>query len=598
MSSPSSDGLALGSKLHIDARAAELKERLLKSRTQRSRDSSLTPARERNLTGAGPDKQPPASKPHSATSPFVPHPMPKPPLENSVPADANDIAAFISSISSASHGEEGKISSPAKPAAPSPIARQSQSSQSPCPQPSMGPTTKAIADAKTEAKAESDNAAAPSFRPVKLHRGTTPLEEGEITSDSTKNGRKTSASEQQQQPPQSSPRQVPTTTRKGSATFSPMTNESKAARPAERQSILSTASPAVHSRDAASMLHANHSEPRELVPSSTYYRTSALSGSQDMGNEPVTNPDEHRRGENGNNNIEPVSSKYDSTEQLATLLERDNDLRDWLTLTQYFDVEARRRKLTRYRKLAEIDAEQKRMQAEQRRIDAERQKLLAEEESERGMAWPVSTPTPLQTSTSLPPNLVLSGQNNGNGASAPNKSDSELADAIPQSITNASLAYKPSIPAKREPDSTGNDEVTPRSTKLPRLDGHSPRAENGAGKDIGRDNRAACTKGQEYKPHEFPGRDQSPRRRGSRNSLPSSSRGEYRGMSPSYQREPSPHRRPISPGYHPRGGYTRYGNYRGDSGRPVYQRSPSPMGRRDYSLPRYPRHVDLGYNGG
>lgn len=586
-SSPSSDPQNPQSRLHIDARAAELKERLLKSRTHKSsRDSSLTPQ-----ATAGPDKKPvPGSNlQSSAASPFVPHPMPKQPPENSVPADANDIAALILSISSASQsGEARDPPRPSNPAAPGGSARQSQGLQSQGFQHSAKPT----AEVKAEAKADSEG---------KPARKASPPEEGEITGGSANHGSKTSASERQHQN-QSSPPQASTAATKGSTAFPTAPKNPKVTRPAEMQNRPSTASFASHSHSAGPKQHTNH-EPRELVPSNTYYRTSAPSSSRDVDDERATRPDEQCRGENEHGTNEPINSKHDSSQQLATLLERDVDLRDWLTLTQYFDTEARTRKLTRYRKLTEIDAEQKRMQAEQQRIDAERQKLLAEEESDRGMVWQASTPTALPTPTPLPPALLSSGRSNSNGASASSKPDNDPATPMPSGVTQAPVEHRPSIPAKRASDNPGN-EIPSRSAKLPRLEGQGPEAEDGASirkegnNDCSRDNRPLSSNGPESKYREPPGRDPSPRRRGSRNSPPGSYRGEYRGMSPSHQREPSPRRPPMSPGYRSRSGYVKYGNYRGDSGRPVHRRSPSPMGWRDHSPHRYPKHIDLGGSGG
>lgn len=599
MSSPSSDILTPGSKIFIDARAAELKERLLKSRNHKgSRDTSLTPTLERMQSSATADKNPfPGSIPRSSTSsPFVPHPMPKQPPETSVPADANDIAALIASISSSASRTEGdnkpRLSRPAS--AGSASTRQPQGSQH------VARTTADVTAA--------ENSARPPSRGVKPTQPASAPEEGQITNGPAKQGRDPGIP---QQPKNHQNRSLPkadaAANNLSTTASAPTTKNPKDVRPVEMQErpSISSSTPQLEEAGLNSKID-HHPEPRQLVPSNIYYSTSSASISRNMENERVAKPLDSRQGENRPGTDAPVTPPtLDSSQGLAALLELEPDLRDWLTLTQYFDVETRARKLTRYRKLAEMDAEQKRMQAEQQRLDAEREKLLAEEESERGMVWRTSTATPLPPPTPMPSALLPPNQNNSNNnAAASSKADNTPATPVAVADTKISAEPRPAVSAKRE----ANDEASPRFAKVPRLEGRDSGAKNGdsmqgegSNEYFRRDGHPSSSYGpepryRESRPVPF-GRDPSPRRRLSRNSPTSSyGGGEYGEKDPFYARG----RPPPSPGYPPRGAsYLKYGNYRGDGGRPTHQRSPSPMGWRDDNKPhRLPKPINLGKKGG
>ena len=70
--------------------------------------------------------------------------------------------------------------------------------------------------------------------------------------------------------------------------------------------------------------------------------------------------------------------------KLSMLMAEDRDLRDWLLYTQYNDIEARNKKLARYRALVEVEAAEQRIKEEQERLAAARRKLLEEDHLERG----------------------------------------------------------------------------------------------------------------------------------------------------------------------------------------------------------------------
>lgn len=86
----------------------------------------------------------------------------------------------------------------------------------------------------------------------------------------------------------------------------------------------------------------------------------------------------------------PVSSTSDGS--LARLLEQDEDLKDWLALTNYHDVESRNRKLEVYRerhreKIRKVQA----LEAQMKQMEAERRKLMEEVEPDMGFLWPTTT---------------------------------------------------------------------------------------------------------------------------------------------------------------------------------------------------------------
>ena len=89
-------------------------------------------------------------------------------------------------------------------------------------------------------------------------------------------------------------------------------------------------------------------------------------------------PARERSSTNGKNNEEHKAVPYAKLEPVAmqamqSLLDQVPDLKEWLELTEFHNVESRRRKLDRYRRA-------KRLAAEKRRIEEEEQKLFEEEE--------------------------------------------------------------------------------------------------------------------------------------------------------------------------------------------------------------------------
>lgn len=624
MSSPASSvAHTPTSKLHVDARAAELRELLLKNRTQKgSRDNSLTPAHEKMAGNNNPDKKSlpnPTStttatpKPRTA-SPFVPHPLPRPPPVKPVDADENDIADLISSISSASRenaGDNPQIPNSAAKARVGAAAKPQQGSK-PTKKPANRPSAAEVSARKSS-----------SGGPMAAQTVSKPVKEGEITRNQAGQGRKSGTSEL----PTARTTQTHTTAANGKS-VAPRHNAAKDSKDSGARPIAtlkrpsSSSSTASQGREADMKSEADPQKDKEPVSSRSHYQSSAAAGSggsknadKEQANTLKSLQPLNDGGMNKHSPEKPVNSEAlpHLNQSLAALLERDTDLRDWLDLTQYFDEAARVRKLTRYRKLAEIEAEEKRVQAEKERIDAERHRLLAEEENERHMTWgrasSSATATPLPPSTPLIPALLSANQGDGSGDAATVGKINDAPGGMEGGLRSSSI----SNPKKRVADDH-DTETHPRPTKLPRAEDRGPganapysRQEGDDGNYPTRGRRPATSDSMDHAMDHHLERqcrrlsisDQGspPRWR----SPPGSYGGvdEYRDMEPFFRRPPSP-RRPLGPpGYPPRArGYAKYGSYRGDGGRASFRPSPSPTGWRDDNMLMRPKPVTLGSKNG
>ncbi|KAK3303393.1 YT521-B-like domain-containing protein [Chaetomium strumarium] len=201
-----------------------------------------------------------------------------------------------------------------------------------------------------------------------------------------------------------------------------------------------------------------------------------------------------------------------SGEAFTRLLNQVPDLRDWLEMTNYDDVETRTRKLDRFRRA-------KVLAAEKRRIEEEEKKLMEEEALE--MALTPSTVVPLT----------------GVGKGTP----------VPQDTPHA----RPDKRAREESPSESRQAKVPRSEAPP----HSL-------SEVDTRTRQPSPPGKAVQPPRSPGRGSPPSRLPR---PPSPSRHEYRRP-----REPSPYR-PSRPG--PRPGADNYGSHDDYPPRPERSRS-------------------------
>ncbi|KAK3401587.1 YT521-B-like domain-containing protein [Sordaria brevicollis] len=98
----------------------------------------------------------------------------------------------------------------------------------------------------------------------------------------------------------------------------------------------------------------------------------------------------------------PAVASLTPEKALKRAQELNPDLREWLALTDYHNVEIRTKKLDRYRKLKALAAEKERIDAEhaaeKARLEAEQRKLLEEEGLDLGLvATPVTETAPVIT---------------------------------------------------------------------------------------------------------------------------------------------------------------------------------------------------------
>lgn len=147
----------------------------------------------------------------------------------------------------------------------------------------------------------------------------------------------------------------------------------------------------------------------------------------------------------------PISPTFDHSP--AHLLEKDEDLKDWLALTNYHDVESRNRKLEVYRerhreKIRKVLA----LEAQMKQMEAERRKLMEEVEPDMGFLWPTTANV---AAAPVPLSVV----------STPKPSNSTPATSIRES-TEAKRENFDAVPAKR----TIPTEASYRPEKQARVD--------------------------------------------------------------------------------------------------------------------------------
>lgn len=294
--------------------AAELKEKLLRSKSQRcSRDNTATP----EMSRAFPDAPP---------SGFVPHPLPQKPLQVRVPADPDDIQELITACSSASGGY---------------------------PTGSFHNTVES--DISTHAKSGS-------------HHGH------EFSQSQRIPGLEHTISH----------------IGKRASPFSPSGTSSRSK---NREGVKANSQDTV--RDI------NYLPADIMVP---------IPGLQLAG---VGNPDgqtssANKTGTEVTTDL-PKASEGSDLDRLLKLLEPYPEVRDWLTYTEYWDIEKRKKKLSSYRKHAEI----KRIDEQQALLAAQRQKLLENDDLdiEYTPSLPqirLSTPTSSQHLLTQPPTIQTS----------------------------------------------------------------------------------------------------------------------------------------------------------------------------------------------
>lgn len=598
-------------KLGLDARAAELKQKLLKSRARNQSRGSTAPPE--SLTTNSPKEStslatasvssstPSLDGGPSSSTPFIPHEAPQEPSAGTLPVDASDIAALIASLSTPNEIPGLGIINTPNGDARIPQTQQTSTADEP-PSLPQNPPLKTIAPIQPS----------PGLAEVAATSHAKQVKEADVAVKTTidllpkeENPHKNNASEGCQsggQPLLDIERvSSETAALKTTANENTVPHGKIATAPNHRE-ILSKETEQTKPLTYQASDRKNESPPH-VAASRPLTQTSSVG--EDRG--------DHETVTDGRS--EDVSQKVTSSvpelafpgETFTRLLSRHPDLRDWLELTDYYNVEARTRRLERFRKAKALAAQRLKIEEEERR-------LMEEEALEMGLQRPAVTrltslmPTgasALQISPSLSPsfacyrcNRTFNKQGDLTEHLCEHKSPPRHTSVAEPSLAKLSqpLVTTPSTkpvpadeiikstekgPAKRVHDDTGDENG---EAKMPRLSIEPSRLENAdkKPKDVG-DARA--------------------------NSRPTGiGRPTSLGQSPSPSPRPrdhyrSPPRRPLdqSPPRHPRtGGFRdhddfdnrprRLDRYRSDGAHSLY------LPRRRDSA--YPVHISLGRKGG
>ncbi|KAB5566676.1 YT521-B-like domain-containing protein [Coniochaeta sp. 2T2.1] len=266
---------------------------------------------------------------------------------------------------------------------------------------------------------------------------------------------------------------------------------------------------------------------------------------------------------------------------LAKLVERDADLRDWLTCTQYFDVENRNKKLAHYRALVDVEAAERRIKAEQEHVAAMRRKLLEEDDIHQSFFPPTA-----RAGHSGAPGLFAPATPSTNISSA-----DQLHSSMGNGQNNPSTTTKLTLKRGLESDDTeeeqrakmpklDTDRLRLNDTKTTKTDDDGPRADRDRGRYNERDNHGTFRDRSPF----FP-RGDSTRRR-SPSHKPYGKFNKYARHDGGYDNENNDLRDTY-----------RYDSYRGGKAtRGGWVRTPSPH-RRHIRMQDNPKPVDLGGKG-
>lgn len=521
------------SRIGLDARAAELKEKLIKSRGQnQGRGNPATPTATMESARSSSDG------PSSAR--FIPHEIPRQPPETSIPADASDIAALIASISSstteipapsASSQNDGARDSQAQQAKTvndQPALPPKPSPRIPAPVPDVSRTT----TSQTKQTKQSDAVVlkTPVKRPFKtqsLLSDEHHLEGNTPTSTSGKDGEQINLDKP----------------------------ASKAAvvKNAEAQAKISKESkqPTTKEHNFERTYRENGNNPNAVAKPAT--ETSNAAG----GRKTCTT------GSNSDGGTQKelclTSNPVSSDDAFIRLLSHHPDLGDWLEITDYYNVETRTRRLDRFRKA-------KTLAAQRLKIEEEERKLMEEEALEMGLQRPtvvrlasgVSTQAvPSQPSPTPSPSLAcrrcdrafstrddLMGHVLRDHSPPRPKPRPEPQPATARDQREATQA----TPAKRPHAQDGDDgrkEKIPRLPEIPRFGdgGNGPHEEDR--RETARLDLRRASESDKARTRPLPARGSSPLRRPAPHP-PLSPRRDYRRSPPARTRDYSPHRLPRS----------------------------------------------------
>ncbi|KAK4241794.1 YT521-B-like domain-containing protein [Achaetomium macrosporum] len=535
-------GTSQTTRIGLDARAAELKEKLLRSRGQsqpRANSVQASPNAAKSginvaVVTPGPlnKSEPGAPAPDQAKpAQSVPHTDPQPPASTSSPHDASEIRDLISSLFAEIPDADND--------GPSPSNNAQKVAKEQMPEEGEGTTSESPLATPASRTSDPQSAAACDRRRGSTRADTDPApvrkspEKREVT--------RSEGAELKRTDPKS-PLATPvsrSSDARSTATFD-RRRESTRTEPDPTPVRQSAQDPPRRDRGSKSHTAASRSviQGADSAEAPTTGRNStgisqAVTGDKNLDQGRSKRPEASRR----------VDEPALSDEAFTRLLNKVPDLKDWLEMTHYHDVETRTRKLDRFRRA-------KVLAAEKRRIEEEERKLMEEEALEMG----------------LPPSSVV--QLTGVAKNTPVAPDSDTNNSLPTPVA----LYQD--PPHARPDKRAREENSPpdvRQAKVPRS-GAPP----GSSSDIDSRTRHPSPPGKAMQPPRSPGRGSPPSRLPR---PPSPGRHEYRRP-----REPSPYRQ-ARPG--PRPGTDNHGSH---------EDYPQRHDRRG-SYRTYPVPVDLGRKG-
>lgn len=569
-SSPSMQG-SRPSRLALDARTAELKEKLLRSRSQNQNRSHLVPP----LTATV------AAKPSLGTSssgapspaPSTTPGVPQKPAEASIQADANDIAALIASIASSSPNEIPGLSS--NTTTPSDAHnKQAQQSVAAIGRPSLPGEQNAPMAVVPHEKQEKklDAVVKTPVKPPSKSRECSP-EEGECR-DTPRKG--------------DCPLKLEQTTLETAAVSRAENQPEAAAAPNRRQSSPKLSGQHLTKQNVKKQVPRENGDKAGSAASQPATQTPSVDGQRGQ----LKAAKDYSRS---------VLDSISLDEAFTNLTSRHPDLRDWLEMTDYYNEEARTRRLERFRK-AKVLAAQK------LKIEEEERKLMEEEALEMGLQR--STVARLTTNSAVPtqaaslqpspsppfPHVCHCGRTfmreedltvhvSREHSALVQKSGPKTEPAAPYDSKDPKA---PPTPAKRSHEEDG-DPGRKEKRLRPAEDPSRSRSEDADNEVRGEDRREPrqASESNKASPRPPPARDSSPFRRSILHPPPPPRR-EYRRSPPTQPRDYSPPRQP-----HPGPRYRDYLDAGNHSMTYDSFRRDVPQ-RRDSSLPI---HIDLGRKG-
>ncbi|KAH6640617.1 YT521-B-like domain-containing protein [Chaetomium tenue] len=396
----------------LDARAAELKEKLLKSRGQsrpktaqlKADNVNTSPDATTGTVPRAPSSSPPVSG-ETKSADIIPPETSKPPTPHSFQADEDDIAALISSISgAASRAPEASSSTlndslqrekmdtvevattptapasgndalPSKPAPkisiPRPGAVEPQSKQS-TQQVTRPPTVSSTNQStpisfQKQSKQPDRGATVPTKSPVEKGESTgkkvgswVPLEPLALKEPALETPRK--AADRDDTKNGNSLKETTALDRDTSKL--PKTARPNSHQEASRERTNPTSSSSLTRDQANSRKNSELMGPKPV-----------LSG-QNLQITPTKDTGATRAAANNKHTARSEAALSDDV--FARLLNQVPDLKDFLEMSDYYDIEARTRKLTRFRRLKALAAEKLKLEEEER-------KLMQEEELDVGL---------------------------------------------------------------------------------------------------------------------------------------------------------------------------------------------------------------------